>query len=137
MIEELQRLQHRDRRYATLVEQLRALLASFEQDLNWLTLMCGRYTSTSGQAKLVEFFAVDEVRSEELPVRYNVAPTQVVYAVVERRPRESDEVLTRQLRGFRWGLVPSWARDRKIGNRMINLTPGPRPWPPRTPTRRR
>jgi hypothetical protein len=34
MIEELQRLQHRDRRYATLVEQLRALLASFEQDLN-------------------------------------------------------------------------------------------------------
>ena len=52
---------------------------------------------------------------------YNVAPTKEVYAVVERPPdREKQEPPQRQLRVLRWGLVPSWAKDAAIGNRMIN-----------------
>jgi len=52
---------------------------------------------------------------------YNVAPTKEVYAVVERPPRgEEDPEPERQLRVLTWGLVPSWARDPSIGNRMIN-----------------
>ena len=82
--------------------------------------MCGRYTSTSSPAELAEAFAVDEVKATELPVRYNVAPTQDVYAVAERRPREDGEAPRRQLGSFRWGLVPSWAKDPSVGNRMIN-----------------
>jgi putative SOS response-associated peptidase YedK len=82
--------------------------------------MCGRYTSTSTAAELAQFFAADEVRTEELPLRYNVAPTQQVYAIAERRPTAEGERPTRQLGSFRWGLVPSWAKDPSIGNRMIN-----------------
>jgi putative SOS response-associated peptidase YedK len=49
-----------------------------------------------------------------------VAPSQQVYAIAERRPREEGEEPTRQLGSFRWGLVPFWAKDPSIGNRMIN-----------------
>lgn len=58
---------------------------------------------------------------------YNVAPTKEVYAVVERTPsahdgeeRDPQADPVRQLRVLRWGLVPSWAKDPAIGNRMIN-----------------
>jgi putative SOS response-associated peptidase YedK len=82
--------------------------------------MCGRYTSTSSPAELAEVFAVDEVKVEQLPIRYNVAPTQDVYAVAERRPKAEGESRRRQLGGFRWGLVPYWAKDPSVGSRMIN-----------------
>jgi putative SOS response-associated peptidase YedK len=55
-----------------------------------------------------------------------VAPTKPVYAVLERPPRPSadeeraDLPPERQLRVLSWGLVPSWAKDPSIGNRMIN-----------------
>ena len=52
---------------------------------------------------------------------YNVAPTQTVYAVVERTPKdEPEKAPVRSLQPVRWGLVPSWAKDPAIGNRMIN-----------------
>lgn len=56
---------------------------------------------------------------------YNVAPTKEVYAVLSRPPRpggpgEPDLPAERQLRVLNWGLVPSWAKDPKIGSRMIN-----------------
>jgi len=82
--------------------------------------MCGRYTSTSAPADLAKAFAVDEVKVEQLPIRYNVAPTQDVYAVAERRPKEEGESPRRQLGAFRWGLVPSWAKGPSVGNKMIN-----------------
>ena len=82
--------------------------------------MCGRYTSTSSPAQLAAVFAVDEVKVDELPLRYNVAPTQDVYAVAERRPKSAGETPIRQLGAFRWGLVPSWAKDPSVGNKMIN-----------------
>jgi putative SOS response-associated peptidase YedK len=84
--------------------------------------MCGRYTSTSTVDDLASVFQVDEVRAEPMPPRYNVAPTLPVYAVALTRPREDegDKVPHRALGTFRWGLVPSWAKDPSVGNRMIN-----------------
>src|SRR5579859_4380939 len=78
--------------------------------------MCGRYTSTTSPARLAATFEVDEVKAEQLPIRYNVAPTQPVYAIAHSR----GEVSRRVLGVFRWGLVPSWAKDPAIGSRMIN-----------------
>ncbi|MEU0316833.1 SOS response-associated peptidase [Nocardioides sp. NPDC006273] len=83
--------------------------------------MCGRYASSRQPDELVEEFEIDELRLQEpLAESYNVAPTDDVYAVLERPPREDDASSERQLRSVRWGLVPSWAKDVKIGNRMIN-----------------
>jgi putative SOS response-associated peptidase YedK len=82
--------------------------------------MCGRYTSTSAPADLARVFAVDDVKVEQLPLRYNVAPTQEVYAVATRRSKEDGDTPRRQLGAFRWGLIPYWAKDPSIGNRMIN-----------------
>jgi putative SOS response-associated peptidase YedK len=80
--------------------------------------MCGRYTSTSTATELATAFDVEEVRTEELPLRYNVAPTQPVYAVAEGRVEQGRRL--RQLGAFRWGLIPSWAKDPSVGSRMIN-----------------
>ena len=55
-----------------------------------------------------------------MPPRYNVAPTLPVYAVALRKPREGEESPRRALGTFRWGLVPSWAKDATTGSRMIN-----------------
>ena len=84
--------------------------------------MCGRYASSRKPEHLVEEFDVVDSRIEKpLEADYNVAPTKEVYAVMERRPsRDSEEEPRRQLRALRWGLVPSWAKDPAIGNRMIN-----------------
>ncbi|WP_121258116.1 SOS response-associated peptidase [Nocardioides ferulae] len=84
--------------------------------------MCGRYASSRRPEDLVEEFEVVESRvPTPLAPDFNVAPTKEVYAVVERPPtKDSPEPPERQLRVLRWGLVPSWAKDPAIGNRMIN-----------------
>ena len=82
--------------------------------------MCGRYTSTSTVEQLAEAYEVDVVKAEPLPLRYNVAPSQPVYAVVGRRPAAEQEGTVRQLGTFRWGLVPAWAKGPEVGSRMIN-----------------
>ncbi|MDN4162720.1 SOS response-associated peptidase [Nocardioides abyssi] len=84
--------------------------------------MCGRYASSRRPEELVEEFDVDALRiAAPLEPDYNVAPTKEVYAVVERPPSgEQAADAERQLRVVRWGLVPSWAKDASIGNRMIN-----------------
>ena len=84
--------------------------------------MCGRYASSRQPDDLVEEFEVVESRiAAPLAADFNVAPTKEVYAVVERPPtKDSPEPPERQLRVFTWGLVPSWAKDPSIGNRMIN-----------------
>ncbi len=82
--------------------------------------MCGRFTSTSSIEELAEIFDVDEIRTDPMPPRYNVAPTQPVVAVATRRPAQRDGNQVRALGTFRWGLVPSWATDRSVGARLIN-----------------
>jgi putative SOS response-associated peptidase YedK len=74
--------------------------------------MCGRYASSRKPDDLVTYFEVEEPPEEVLDPSWNVAPTDRVYAVVQRE--------TRQLRVLRWGLVPSWAKDPKVGSRFIN-----------------
>lgn len=89
--------------------------------------MCGRYASSRRPEDLVDEFDIVEARIQDaLAPDYNVAPTKEVYAVVERAPKdptgssESPEPPQRQLRVLTWGLVPSWAKDPGIGNKMIN-----------------
>jgi putative SOS response-associated peptidase YedK len=84
--------------------------------------MCGRYATARNPADLVEEFGVDRaIVDEQLAPNYNVAPTDEVYAVVERLDKENPAAPPqRQLRVVRWGLVPSWAKDPKIGSRLIN-----------------
>lgn len=74
--------------------------------------MCGRYTLTTPVETVAEVFGVQEFT--DLRPRYNIAPTQEV-AVVGRNQEGS-----RTLGTMRWGLVPHWAKDISIGNRMIN-----------------
>ena len=74
--------------------------------------MCGRYTLTSPIEVLVEEFGLSGLLPELRP-SYNVAPGQGVAAVL-------DEGDGRRLELLKWGLVPSWAKDPAIGNRMIN-----------------
>lgn len=64
-------------------------------------------------ADLARYFAVDEVVADDLGPRYNVAPTDAVYAVAVRRGRTT-------LGTARWGLVPGWADSPAVGSRMIN-----------------
>ena len=85
--------------------------------------MCGRYASSRKPEDLVEEFEVDaNMVKESLQPDYNVAPTKDVYAVMDRVPRDApkDTAAERRLTTVRWGLVPSWAKDIAIGNRMIN-----------------
>lgn len=89
--------------------------------------MCGRYASSRSPEDLVEEFEVLDPRLERavVPPSWNIAPTDPVYAIMERTPRTEDDPdregdPVRQLRALRWGLVPSWAKDEKIGSRMIN-----------------
>ena len=74
--------------------------------------MCGRYTLRTPVDVLAEGFEIEEHPSSITP-NYNTAPTQEVAAVVE----EDDK---RKLEMFHWGLIPSWAKDPAIGNKMIN-----------------
>lgn len=74
--------------------------------------MCGRYAFFSPAEAVRRAFAVDDV--PELGARYNIAPTQAVPAVRQR------EAGRRSVSMLHWGLVPSWAKERAIGSRMIN-----------------
>lgn len=75
--------------------------------------MCGRFALFDSAASLAEAFGLADVPS--LPPRYNIAPTQAVAAV-----RIPSEGVGRALALLRWGLIPSWAKDPSLGDRMIN-----------------
>ncbi len=75
--------------------------------------MCGRYTLRVSPAELAQIF--DVVRSFDWSPRYNIAPTQTVAAV-----RMGQDGKGRELSLLKWGLIPSWAKDPKIGSTLIN-----------------
>jgi len=75
--------------------------------------MCGRFALFAlGEDVSAEFGVMID---HELEPRYNIAPTQPVAAV-----RLNTQTGARELTYLRWGLIPSWAKDPKIGSRMIN-----------------
>ena len=73
--------------------------------------MCGRYTQTLAGPILLSRFRLEETVLDLKP-RYNIAPGQEAAVVVREE--------TTTLAAMRWGLVPSWAKEPAIGNRMIN-----------------
>jgi putative SOS response-associated peptidase YedK len=75
--------------------------------------MCGRYTLHSRAEIIAERFGVQVPPT--LSERFNIAPSQQVLAV-----RLNPEVQQRELVALRWGLIPFWADDPSIGNRMTN-----------------
>jgi putative SOS response-associated peptidase YedK len=86
--------------------------------------MCGRYASMASRRDLLDEFSIEDSWADEIRgPDYNVAPTKTAPAVVARPPRDGDDGAepVRQLRNLRWGLVPFWAKDPKVGGaRMVN-----------------
>ncbi|MDC5698790.1 SOS response-associated peptidase [Intrasporangium calvum] len=100
--------------------------------------MCGRYAASARPDELVEAFDIDEDHSDEPgrsilknPQRpapaepdWNMAPSKQALVVLTRPHKATEEAApaeaTRQLRLLTWGLVPSWAKDVKVGQRMTN-----------------
>lgn len=80
--------------------------------------MCGRYALISNISELQGRFGF-VLDSPPPQPRYNIAPTQPVLTVVNHGIRQGDGGVRRG-EMMRWGLVPSWAKDIKIGSRMIN-----------------
>ncbi|MCH8310867.1 MAG: SOS response-associated peptidase [Chloroflexi bacterium] len=74
--------------------------------------MCGRFTLTADQDSFEDRFSFTGFDLGWVP-SYNIAPTQEVLTVTNNGTENRAELM-------RWGLVPSWAKDPKIGNRMIN-----------------
>ncbi len=79
--------------------------------------MCGRFVTASSPTLLAERFHVDEQRASAADPDYNVAPRTEVPVV---RERADDDATTRVLSRLRWGLIPTWAKDPSIGDRLIN-----------------
>jgi len=77
--------------------------------------MCGRFTLWTPADDVVTYFGVNIPVEWQMALRFNIAPTQQVAVV-----RAVDQ--GRELIAMRWGLIPSWAKDAKIGASMIMPT---------------
>src|SRR3954447_18691465 len=76
--------------------------------------MCGRFVTSSSAERIAEYFGASFDSGTTLPENFNTAPTDDIYGVVAG----PDGTPTLQV--FHWGLVPVWAKDTKIGSKMIN-----------------
>jgi putative SOS response-associated peptidase YedK len=74
--------------------------------------VCGRFTQQRPTAELAALFDAEPPPAELLPT-YNLAPTDEAAVIVERGDR-------RAIRAYRWGLIPSWAKDEKIASKLFN-----------------
>ncbi|OAB47037.1 SOS response-associated peptidase [Paenibacillus antarcticus] len=75
--------------------------------------MCGRYTITVSMEELrIRYLTNDSTMIQYVP-KYNAAPMQFVPAVIHNGKEN-------RVGELRWGLVPSWAKDQKMGSKMIN-----------------
>jgi putative SOS response-associated peptidase YedK len=74
--------------------------------------MCGRFTQERPASELAEIFGAEPL-VDDPGQRFNVAPTDEAVVVVQREER-------RALTAYRWGLIPHWAKDAKVGSRMFN-----------------
>jgi putative SOS response-associated peptidase YedK len=74
--------------------------------------MCGRFTQERPASELAEIFGAEPL-VDDPGARYNVAPTDDALVVVQRDDR-------RAVTAYRWGLIPHWATQARVGSRMIN-----------------
>ncbi len=74
--------------------------------------MCGRFVGFRPLETLIAHFPIDET-AVDVSASYNIAPSQDILAIV--RQEKKNHLVT-----FHWGLVPFWAKDKRIGNRLIN-----------------
>lgn len=74
--------------------------------------MCGRYTLVTDIEKLMKRFFINGIPIDLKP-RYNIAPGQMIPAIIQDRG-------SRRMGQLRWGLIPNWAKDEKLGVKMIN-----------------
>ncbi len=75
--------------------------------------MCGRFTLNQSAAALAQVFHVEQI--PDLAAQYNIAPTQMVATVLHNPEKDQ-----REFQQFRWGLIPSWAKDSSMGAKLIN-----------------
>ena len=75
--------------------------------------MCGRFVSSSTPDEIANYFDAQPPAEAAVEPNYNVAPTTDVFVVLE-------DGGIRRLARHHWGLVPFWAKDPAVGNRMIN-----------------
>ena len=73
--------------------------------------MCGRFSLTKEEAEIEKRFQA-KFYTNDLVKRYNVAPSQLSLVMTDAQPEK--------LQLFKWGLIPSWAKDKSIGYKMIN-----------------
>lgn len=84
--------------------------------------MCGRYTDTKRDKQFLVRMGIEQAEIDFVP-RYNLAPTQTASVVawgVEAGEGEGKGEGKPELRRARWGLIPFWAKDEKIGNSLVN-----------------
>lgn len=74
--------------------------------------MCGRFTQERPASELAEIFGAEPL-ADDPGGRYNVAPTDEASVVVQRGDR-------RAVTTYRWGLIPHWSSEAKVGSRMFN-----------------
>jgi len=77
--------------------------------------MCGRYRRTTSEEEIARRYNIPIPPQLDLPISYNIPPTQNILAI-----RRHPEMKQRSLDALRWGLIPSWAKDEKIGYKTIN-----------------
>jgi len=77
--------------------------------------MCGRFTLTTSVRDLADLFQATEVELPAALPHFNIPPSAQVLAV-----RQLPGHAGRQLVALQWGLIPAWAKDPSIGNRLIN-----------------
>lgn len=87
--------------------------------------MCGRFTLRTPAKQVAQLFADLELSPPDWTPRYNIAPTQSVVAVrqtpeLNKGEAKKGATFLGQWSQLRWGLIPFWAKDRAIGNQMIN-----------------
>ena len=75
--------------------------------------MCGRFTLFASPDEIIRRFKIENQFPGSYLPRYNIAPTQPVLAVIS-------DGKSNRIGYLRWGLIPSWAKDEKIGNKLIN-----------------
>jgi putative SOS response-associated peptidase YedK len=73
--------------------------------------MCGRFALSANAGEIEKLVPGIDIEPEVLK-RYNIAPSQVIYAIINREKLSLSEL--------RWGLIPFWAKEESIGNKMIN-----------------